>query len=202
MTTEILLVRNGQTVWNVQGRPRGHAEVPLDEVGVTQAGAIAAHIAAGWSVPVVYHSPLKRARETAERIATATGASLTSHRGFIDVDFGAWEGRLPHDLDSHWGDAWRTWRIRPQDIVIPGGESLPDVQSRALSAMRQVCLAHLNQTLVVVSHETIIRLLILGMLGSSLEHFWHLEQDPGAINVITYDTQDFILAQMNLTFQT
>ena len=200
MTTEVLLIRHGQTVWNVQGRPRGHAEVPLDEVGVTQAEAVASHIAARWSPQVVYHSPLRRARETAGYIATATGASLSPHSGFIDVDFGAWEGRLPGDLQSHWGETWRTWRIRPQDIVIPGGESLPDAQNRALSAMRQVCLAHLNQTLVIVSHETIIRLLILGMLGSGLEHLWHLEQNTGAINVIKYDTQDFVLAQMNLTY--
>lgn len=199
MTTEVLLVRHGQTIWNLQGRPRGHAEVPLDEVGLRQAEAVAAYIADGWSPTAIYHSPLRRTRETAMHIATATGAPLFPHSGFIDIDFGAWEGRLPEDLESHWGETWRTWRIRPQDVVIPGGETLPDAQNRAIAGLRQVCLAHLNQVLVVVSHVAIIRLLILGMLGSGLEHFWDLEQDAGAINVVKYDTQNFALAQMNLT---
>jgi phosphoserine phosphatase len=198
MPTKVILVRHGQTVWNLQGRPRGRAEVPLDEVGVRQAEAVAAYIADHGAPQAIYHSPLRRARETAMRIAAATEVPLVPHPGFTDVDFGAWEGRLPGDLDAHWGDTWRTWRDRPQDVVIPGGEALPDAQNRALAALRQVCLAHLNQALVVVSHEAIIRLLILGILGSGLDHFWQLEQGAGAINIIKYDGQDFVLVQMNL----
>lgn len=199
MTTKILLIRHGQTVWNLQGRPRGRAEVPLDEVGMSQAEATAGYIADRWSPNVIFHSPLRRTRETAARIAALTGAPLQPHSGFADVDFGAWEGRLPEDIEAHWGDAWRTWQIRPQDVIIPGGENLADAQSRAMAALREICLARFNQVLVVVSHTAINRLLLMGMLDIGLQHFWHLSQDAGAINVISYDGQEFTLDKMNLT---
>lgn len=199
MSTEIILVRHGRTVWNVQGRPRGRAEVPLDAVGVQQAEAAAAYVAEHWSPKMVYHSPLRRTRETAVPIGKATGAPLVPHAGFIDIDFGAWEGRLPDDLAAHWSDAWRTWHTRPQEVIIPDGETLMNAQRRAMAALHEVVRANPDHVVAVVSHMHIIRLLILGILEGGLEHFWHLQQDPTAINVLHYENQDFTLVKMNLT---
>ncbi len=98
MTTEVLLVRHGQTVWNTPGGPRARPEVPLDPVGMHQAEAVASRIADHWSPLFVYYSPLRRTPETATHIVTRTGASLSPHARFIAVDFGAREGRLPGNL--------------------------------------------------------------------------------------------------------
>ena len=199
MTTEIILVRHGQTAWNPQGRPRGRASIPLDRLGVLQAKAAARYVADHWTPSAIYYSPLRRTDQTASEIAELTGAPTTPHAGLLDVDFGAWEGRLPGDLASHWAEAWQTWLSRPQDAVIPGGETLRTVQTRALAALRDICLSHPGETVVVVSHTAINRLLILGVLDISLDHFRHLGQEMTAINVLDFDGYSYTLRQMNLT---
>ena len=88
---------------------------------------------------------------------------------------------------------------RPQDAVIPGGETLRTVQTRALAALRDICLSHPGETVVVVSHTAINRLLILGVLDISLDHFRHLGQEMTAINVLDFDGYSYTLRQMNLT---
>jgi broad specificity phosphatase PhoE len=199
MTTKIILVRHGQTAWNPQGRPRGRAAVPLDHLGVLQAKAAARYIADHWTPNAIYYSPLRRTDQTASEIAALIGVPTTPHAGLLDVDFGAWEGRRPDDLASNWAEAWQNWLSHPQDVVIPGGETLRTAQFRALDALRSICLGHLGETVVVVSHTAINRLLILGVLGISLEHFRHLGQEMTAINVLDFDGQNYILRQMNLT---
>jgi probable phosphoglycerate mutase len=199
MATTLLLVRHGQTVWNPQGRLRGRSDIALDEVGKVQAEATARYIADHWQPAHIYTSPLKRTQQTASEIATATGAALHTHNGLLDVDFGAWEGRLPEDLEAHWGEAWQAWRERPQSVMIPGGETLRDAQNRATLALREVVTAHLNEVVVVVSHTAINRLLLLAVLDVGLDHFWHLGQDLSAVNVLTYSAQAFTLEKLNLT---
>lgn len=199
MTTTVLLVRHGQTVWNPQGRLRGRSDISLDEVGRVQAEATARYIANHWQPTHIYTSPLKRTQQMASEIASATGATLHQHDGLLDVDFGAWEGRLPQDLEAHWGEAWQVWQERPQSVMIPGGETLRDAQRRAVLALRETVTAHLNEVVVLVSHTAINRLLLLSILDIGMEHFWHLGQDLGAINVLSYSTQAFTLEKLNIT---
>jgi broad specificity phosphatase PhoE len=117
----------------------------------------------------------------------------------LDVDVGAWEGRLPEDLASHWPEAWRAWQEHPQSVMIPGGETLRNAQNRVMLAMREIVTAHLNEVVVIVSHTAINRLFLLGILDAGLEHFWHLGQDMGAINVLTYTDQAFTIEKLNVT---
>ncbi len=197
--TRIILVRHGQTVWNAQGRPRGRAEVPLDAIGRLQAKSIAQYISTHYRPDVIYASPLRRAVQTAKAVAVHLGVDVRSHDGLLDVDFGAWEGRLPEDLEVHWAEAWETWLTYPERAVIPGGETLQAAQERALAALREICLAYADGAVVVVGHTAINRLILLNVLGTSIDHFWNLAQDVAAINILNFDGQDYTLVQMNLT---
>lgn len=199
MRTTIHLIRHGQTAWNVENRFRGRADIPLDEVGIAQAQATAATIAAQGKPTAVYSSPLRRARQMAEMIAEPFILHERAHPGFLDLHFGAWEGHTEDEVRARWQLALRTWYTEPHNAPIPGGEQLAMAQFRAMGALREVVNRHPDETVVIVGHATLNRLLLLGIFDIGLKHFWHLGQDLAAINLLEFDGQAFTLVRMNDT---
>ncbi|HQE91309.1 MAG TPA: histidine phosphatase family protein [Anaerolineae bacterium] len=200
MRTTLVLVRHGQTAWNLEDRFRGRANIALDATGLAQAEATARYIATHWTPDAVYCSPLMRARQTAEKIAQPFRLHERVHPGLLDIDYGAWEGYTPEELRAqHWTEALELWYAHPQDAPIPGGETVPAVQLRALGALKEIMERHANGTVVIVAHTVVNRLLLLGILGLGNERFWHLGQDTGAINLIEFDGQDYTLLKLNDT---
>ncbi|HOT91712.1 MAG TPA: histidine phosphatase family protein [Anaerolineae bacterium] len=198
--TTLILVRHGQTEWNIGDRFRGRANISLDATGMAQAELTARHIAAHWKPDAVYCSPLLRARQTAEKIAECFQLHERAHPGLLDINFGAWEGRTVEELRAqHWEQALELWYTRPQDAPIPGGETLQTVRLRAMGALNEIMERHAGGTVVIVAHTVVNRLLLLGILGLGNERFWHLGQDTCAINLIEFDGENYKLLKMNDT---
>ena len=197
--TRIILVRHGQTEWNRMERFRGHADVPLNEVGLAQAEATGSRIASEWNVNAVYSSPLSRAVRTAEAIAKRYKLNVQPHPDLIDISFGAWEGLTVEKVRESWPDALHAWYYQPAEATIPGGETLAKLRTRAMDAIHRLVAEHQGQTIVIVGHTVINRIILLGILGLGNERFWQLEQDPCAINVIEAKNDDFVLAALNDT---
>jgi len=199
MMTKLILVRHGQTAWNHEGRFRGRADIPLDDIGLAQARATAQYIAARWKPAAVYCSPLSRARQMAEILAAPFMLHERAHPGFLDVDFGAWQGLTEADVRERWQQALDVWCTEPKDTPIPGGERLETAQLRAMGALHEVVNRHSGKVVVIVGHTVINRLILLAILDIDFAHFWHLGQDLGALNLLEHDGRDFKLLQMNLT---
>ena len=197
--TRLILVRHGQTAWNRPERFRGRSDLPLDETGVMQAQAAARHIAARWSVAAVYASPLPRAMQTAAAIAAACNLTVQPLPGLIDVDYGAWQGLSPDEVAQSDPEQHHLWLTAPQRARIPGGESLPAARRRAFAALRQVAVHHDGQTIVLVSHLVICRLLLLAMLGLPTARYWRIRQDTAAINVVEYAEGQFTIVTLTDT---
>lgn len=198
--TTVILVRHGQTVWNLEERFRGRANISLDETGLAQAEATARYVCAHWTPNAVYCSPLLRARQTAELIAQPLRVHERAHPGLLDIDYGAWEGYAVDDLrDQGWGKALETWYTHPHDAPIPGGETVQTVRLRAMGALGEIVERHPGETVVIVAHTVVNRLILLGILGLGNERFWHLGQDTCAINVLEFDGQFYKLLSMNDT---
>ncbi len=92
--TRILLVRHGQTSWNLgagQVRYRGQTDIPLDEVGHAQAHALADRLA-DEPIAGIYTSPLSRAVQTAQPTAEQHGLPVVPHPGLLDMHLGEWQG--------------------------------------------------------------------------------------------------------------
>ena len=197
-TTTVILVRHGQTAWNVEERFRGRASVPLDETGLAQAEVAARYVPAHWNPKAIYCSPLLRARQTAEKIAQPLQLHERAHPGLLDIDYGAWEGYTPDDLrDQGWEKALETWYTQPHAAPIPGGETLQAVRLRAMGALGEIVERHRGETVIIVAHTVVNRLILLGILGLGNERFWHLGQDTCAINVLEFDGQFYKLLKMN-----
>ncbi|MGC9395782.1 MAG: histidine phosphatase family protein [Anaerolineae bacterium] len=198
MTTTVILARHGQTAWNIEDRFRGRANIPLDAIGVAQAEATARYILAHWTPGAIYCSPLLRARQTAEKIAQPLQLHERAHPGLLDIDYGAWEGYTSADLrDQGWGKALETWYTQPQGAPIPGGETLQAVRLRAMGALGEIVERHRGETVIIVAHTVVNRLILLGILGLGNERFWHLGQDTCAVNVLEFDGQFYKLLKMN-----
>jgi phosphoserine phosphatase len=197
--TRFILVRHGQTEWNRIERFRGRADVPLNDTGLAQAAATGERIAAEWSPTAIYSSPLSRAVQTAEAIATHYAISVQVHPGLADIDYGEWQGLTPDDARTRWPDAVEAWYSRPQEARIPGGETLGDLRRRGMATVKEIGNRHTEQTIVLVGHTVINRIILLGVMGLGNDRFWRVRQEPCAINVFESDAGDYVLVSLNDT---
>ncbi len=141
--TEILLVRHGETDWNVERRVQGHTDRPLNETGEAQARALADELR-GERLDAVYASNLSRARETARAVADPLGLAVEELPALREKHFGTWEGlldteireRFPESQNGPWGDA----------------EVMAEVSERVLDALRTIAENHPDGRVLVVSH--------------------------------------------------
>ena len=197
--TTLILVRHGQTAWNVNERFRGREDVCLDEVGLNQAERTAQRIAVQWSPAAVYCSPLSRARVTAEAVARRLGLPIEVHPGLIDIDYGRWQGMTPAEARQRYPRSTRRWYRGSRWARPPRGESLSAVQRRCLKAVLEIASAHPGRTVVAVGHTAVNRLILLGALSAGFRHFWLLGQEPCAVNLIEVEGSSFTLRSMNDT---
>ena len=141
--TTILLVRHGETDWNLEHRVQGHSDRPLNDTGRAQARDLADQLA-NERIDAVYASDLMRAHDTARPVADSHGLPVITLPQLREKNFGTWEGltdgeirvRFPQAADGPWGDA----------------ETTEDVSARVLEALRDVAERHPGGQVLVVSH--------------------------------------------------
>ena len=199
MPTYILIVRHGQTAWNKNPRFRGQTDVPLDETGLWQAEMTARYIAARWPLQAVYASPMGRAMQTATAIATAQGLTAQQAVSLIDINFGRLQGVSLSDAIVSHPAIMRAWRDTPQTVHFPGGESLDNVRQRVQEALQMAVTAHENETVALVAHTVVNRVLICAALDLGHDYFWQLGQDTCAVNLLEWDGKSFRLMLLNDT---
>ena len=130
----VILIRHGETDWNTQQIFRGRVDVPLNEVGLTQAKAVGVSLK-DVQIDAVYSSPLSRAIETAKVLAESRGLKIELVEGFIDINFGKWQGILHNKVKEEYKDMYEEWLKRPQMVKFPEGESLEEVSTRSMAAL-------------------------------------------------------------------
>ena len=184
--TKIILVRHGHVEGISPERFRGRADLALTAEGLRQAEATARRIEASWTPAALYASPLSRCRTTAEAIGRPFGLTPTPVPGLMDIDYGEWQGLTPDEVGRKWPEMLDTWYRAPHWAAIPGGESLQDVLARAVAALRDVIGRHPGETVVVVGHDSVNRIILLHALDLPLSRYRRLGQDPCAINEIDF----------------
>jgi len=197
--TRIILVRHGQTEWNRVERFRGRADVPLNETGLAQAEATGKRVASEWQPVAVYTSPLSRSVKTAESIAKHYDLKVQIHPGLADIDYGEWQGLSPEEARQRWPEEIDAWYNRPHLARIPGGETLDDLRARLMQTVNELATRHTGETIVLVGHTVINRIILLGILGLGNDRFWRIKQDTCAINVFEAEAGDFVLVSLNDT---
>jgi len=182
--TKILLTRHGHVDGIRPARFRGRAELALTDHGLAQADALAKRIAANWKPVAVFTSPLQRCVLTGGKIAAACGIKNEVRDGLGDIDYGAWQMRTHDEVSAESPQAYRQWHAAPQLTRFPKGESLQDVMARATDVLRETLLRFPEQTVVLVGHDSVNRVLLLQLLDMPLAAYWRLVQDPCTLNEI------------------
>ena len=175
--TTILLVRHGETDWNLQRRVQGHSDTPLNDTGRAQATVLADELATE-SIDAVYSSDLMRAHETARIVADARGLDVTAIPELRERHFGTWEGltdveifsRFPEATEGPWGD----------------GETKDMMETRVTDALHRIAEAHPGGQVLVVTHGGPVRVVLArcGVNGvGRIEncHVTRIEVDGGGI---------------------
>jgi broad specificity phosphatase PhoE len=195
--TKLILVRHGETAWNVGKIYRGRTDVNLDEVGIKQAELLGKYLS-DCELEAIYSSPLKRALDTANIIARYQRISVHVAEGLIDFDYGEWQSLPEQEAKRLHPTLHNEWHNNPHKVKMPGGESLEDVRGRAVEVVNDV-LSKYQGSVVLVSHRVVIKVLICSLLGLDNSHFWSIHQDVGGITIFDYVDERFVLTRHNDT---
>jgi probable phosphoglycerate mutase len=197
--TKILLTRHGDVEGIKPERFRGREPLVLTARGRAQAAALAQRIAGVWQPSHIYTSPLGRCIETATAVAKACGIAAKSCDALTDIDYGAWQFKTLAEAKALDPALFAAWFASPQSVRFPNGESLQDVAARAADAMRAVLARHAEETIVLVGHDSVNRVLLLGFLGLPLAAYWRIAQNPCCINEIDIGGGNVCIRGINAT---
>jgi ribonuclease H / adenosylcobalamin/alpha-ribazole phosphatase len=157
--TTTVLLRHGETALSGGRRFAGRGDIPLTGTGLKQAAAAAARLAARGGLDLIVTSPLQRARQTAGAVAAATGVPVVVGDGWMETDFGEWEGLTHAEAAQRWPERAAAW-LTDTSAAPPGGESLAATSDRVLAALDSLLAGHPAATVLVVSHVTPMKILL------------------------------------------
>lgn len=196
MTTTIILVRHGQTVWNTREVFRGQTDIELDETGLKQAELLGAYLSQG-KVDAVFSSPLKRAVQTAQAIVRRHGLAVEIAPGLNDINFGEWQGLSLQEVGIRFKELFAVWSSEPHRVRIPSGESLDNVHQRAQTVVNQVVKKYTGKVVVLVSHRVVNKVLICSLLGLGNSQFWDIRMDNCGMTTFEHTDGRFVLTGHN-----
>mgnify|MGYP006281981059 CR=1 FL=1 len=154
--TRIVLVRHGETLWNIEGRIQGyHSDSPLTENGHAQAKAVGERLARE-GIDALYSSDLGRTRQTAEHIARATGLTLRPEPGVRERGYGVFEGFTFEEIGVEFPEAYAKFRSRDPHFAAEKGESAVQFRDRVMAALADIASRHVGQRTVVVTHGGVV----------------------------------------------
>lgn len=166
-STTITLARHGRTPWHEGNRYTGSSDISIDDVGRRQAQALAAW-AGRTGTDALYSSTMLRTRQTAEPVALATGLSVHTDARLCELDFGDAEGRTLAELRAEHPRAVELFERDPAAHHLPGGEHPERAADRATTALREIAERHPGRDVLVICHNTLIRLIVCRFVGIPL----------------------------------
>jgi probable phosphoglycerate mutase len=172
MSTELVLVRHGQTDWNSEGRYQGQAGPGLNDAGREQARSTARELAS-MHINALYTSDLRRALETAHIIADTLDVSLRTDPRLREINQGVWQGMLFADIQARYGEDLRRFRHNPVENSPPGGETVAQLAHRVTAALDDIAAHHPEGHVVVVTHKLPIALIRCMATGRPPEEVWN-----------------------------
>ncbi|MCY4047819.1 MAG: histidine phosphatase family protein [Candidatus Dadabacteria bacterium] len=157
----LTLVRHGETEWNRLQKCQGASDIPLNETGKMQSRRLGEALK-GERIDAIFSSGLSRAAETARAIAGHHGLDIGVKSEFREMDQGDFEGAQFSEIREKHSKEMEMWAKDPETFRIPGGESLGEVQARALRGVESLAANWPDGNIVVVTHNlTIISMLCL-----------------------------------------
>lgn len=154
----ITLIRHGETDWNIEGRYQGQADPPLNSQGLLQAQNLVQELRDS-SLNIMYSSPLKRTRQTADILAGSLNIPVIDEPRLMEIHQGDWQTRLRSEIEALYPELFSEWETNPWMVTPPGGEHLSEVQSRVYAALDEIIRVESHSKIGVVTHRIPIALI-------------------------------------------
>ena len=181
----ILLARHGETPWNAEGRYQGQIDIPLSPLGEGQAMALGQRLK-DVRIDRAVASPLSRAQLTAKlALGDARADMLQTDADLQEIAHGEWEGLLASEIQDKDPARLLAWREEPDTVLMPGGESLRQVLDRSWRGLARATegLGD-DDTLLIVAHDAVNRVLLCRILGLPIAKLWSFRQAPTTLNLL------------------
>lgn len=190
--THLIIVRHGQTEWNIKGIRQGHFDSKLTDAGIVQAKALAQRLARE-KFTALYSSDLGRAVQTARAIADSTGHQIVTDARLRERHLGIFQGLNGVEIEDRYPEERRLLRTLGPDYVIPGGESMRQQVERNVSYLNELARKHAGETFVVVTHGGVVSGFFRHTLAIPLEAPRRFEFVNAGLNVFTHEAENWML---------
>jgi alpha-ribazole phosphatase/probable phosphoglycerate mutase len=185
---KLLLVRHGEILSNTKKIYAGKSKERLTDRGIYQVHEVAGKLK-GRRIHALYTSPIQRAIQTAEIIGNVIGKEYVIEDNFREMELGPWEGLSEEKIPELYPHEWEIWQKCPDTLNLPGRETLEELLNRVLTGVRQFYDKIIDQTLVVVTHVAIIRVLLLWHAQKSLKLYKQVHVPNAEIFEVRIDTK-------------
>ncbi len=183
--SEILLLRHGETLWNIEGRIQGHGDSPLSAEGLAQADALARRLAAE-RPDALYSSDLGRARQTMAPIARAAGLVPRIEPELRERCYGVFEGSTWPEIERDFPDQYAAHLSGDPAVRAECGESMLEFQDRAVAALTRIAETSADNKVVIVAHGGVLGMLYRHIMGMPLEAPRNYAVPNASVNRFTY----------------
>lgn len=184
-TTKVWLIRHGEPSEDSRGRCYGRLDVGLSALGRRQVQA-AADFLRDERFVAIYVSPRKRTRESGAILAQGRCCGITIEDRLCEIDFGDFEGRTYDEIAAASPDVYRQWMEHPTETQFPNGESFSHMRDRVLQAFHDILQRHHGESLAIVSHGGVNRILLADALGVPAPNIFRIAQQYAAVSRISY----------------
>jgi probable phosphoglycerate mutase len=183
--SRIFLIRHGETNWNKEGRFQGQIDIPLNENGKDQARKTFEYLR-NISFNKAFSSSMHRPYETAQIILQNNkDLKIQKIDSLVEISHGLWEGKLEAEIREKWPVLLKDWHDKPEEVIMPEGESIKDVSERCVKAFDKLCLSQeANDLSLLVAHDAVNKTLICNILGINYSNIWMIKQGNGGITII------------------
>jgi probable phosphoglycerate mutase len=190
--TQIIIVRHGQTEWNIRGIRQGYLDSPLTAKGLAQAKALGQRLARE-QFTTLYSSDLGRAVQTAQEIANVTGHPIVTDARLRERHLGIFQGLNADEINAKHPEERKAMRSRGPSYVIPGGESMAQQVERNIACLNDLAARHRGEQIVVVTHGGVVSAFFRHTLEISLEAPRRFEFVNAGINVFAREDANWML---------
>jgi alpha-ribazole phosphatase/probable phosphoglycerate mutase len=183
--TRLFLIRHGQVVNHHEYRYNGHFDVDITELGIVQMTNLSKALSEE-SVSAIYSSDLTRAVKGALIIGKELGIEPVRVQALRELHLGRWEGLTREEAVEKFPEEAS---FSFQDLAtskVKGGESLLDLRERVLPAVDGIIERHPGETVCIVAHGGVNRVVLCDAMGLDVKNFFKIEQDYGCLNIIDY----------------
>ena len=200
MAARLYLIRHGNTQDEETTKVyKGRLDIPLSAKGVVRMEKAASFLS-GVKVSRIVTSTLSRSVESGSIVARALGLEIEEEHAFDEIAFGVWEGLSFSEIKQQYPKELERWMEDPGANPPPQGESFAFARKRSMTRLKKILGENAGQTIAIVAHAGIIRIMLFSLLGFPLRKLFRFGQDYGCINIVDiYEDGNTTLNLLNFT---